>query len=121
LAYQEVPKYSDFNFTFPFAIEYDPNKDYDQTVLNDIAEKCGLTGAEKQPINLFYDIKLTAQVLFIKVHPTISSSTTFDCPLNVCIGMEEEYYLYLFSLTVFSPFFRMVHWMVSERIHHQRL
>ncbi|KAI8883831.1 hypothetical protein K501DRAFT_294418 [Backusella circina FSU 941] len=82
LAYQDVPKYSDFNFTFPFAIEYDPNKDYDQTVLNDIADKCGLTGSEKQPINLYYDIKLTAQVLFIKVHPTISSSTTFDCPLN---------------------------------------
>jgi hypothetical protein len=85
LAEQFVPKYSNFNFTFPFAIQYNPNIDVDQSMLSEIAEKCGLTGGEKQDITVDYTIHLTAKVLFIKVHPTISSSATFACPLDVSI------------------------------------
>jgi hypothetical protein len=52
-------------------------------MLNEIATKCGLTGEEKQDITVNYTIRLTAKVLVIKVHPTISSSATFACPLDV--------------------------------------
>lgn len=54
-------------------------------MLMDIADKCGLTGGEKQDITVRYTIHLTAKVLVIKVHPTISSSATFACPLDVSI------------------------------------
>ncbi|KAI9485321.1 MAG: hypothetical protein EXX96DRAFT_544726 [Benjaminiella poitrasii] len=82
LASQFVPKYSHFNFTFPFAIQYDPSQDTDQSVLNDLVSKCGLTGGEQQDLTIDYQIKLTAKVLVIKVHPTISSSATFACPIS---------------------------------------
>ncbi|CEG75272.1 hypothetical protein RMATCC62417_10342 [Rhizopus microsporus] len=82
LAEQFVPKYSNFNFTFPFAIQYNPTLDTDQSVLSDLASKCGLTGEKKQDITVDYTIHLTARVLFIKVHPTIDSSATFACPIS---------------------------------------
>ncbi|CAO3679280.1 unnamed protein product [Rhizopus stolonifer] len=82
LAEQFVPTYSHFNFTFPFAIEYDTTLDADQSVLNDIVSRCGLTGEEKQDLTIDYSIQLTAKVLFIKISPTISSSTSFTCPIS---------------------------------------
>ncbi|KAF1800514.1 hypothetical protein V8B55DRAFT_1535422 [Mucor lusitanicus] len=82
LAEQNVPKYSNFNFTFPFSLEYNPSYDADQSVLNDLVEKCGLSGGEKKDITIDYTIRLTAKVLVIKVHPTISSSATFACPID---------------------------------------
>ncbi|KAI8638976.1 hypothetical protein BD408DRAFT_422229 [Parasitella parasitica] len=82
LAEQNVPKYSNFNFTFPFALEYDPSYDKDQSVLTDLVDKCGLSGNEKKDITIDYTIRLAAKVLFITVHPTISSSATFACPIN---------------------------------------
>ncbi|CAO3621201.1 unnamed protein product [Mucor hiemalis] len=82
LAQQEVPKYSNFNFTFPFALQYNPSYDLDQSVLGDLVEKCGLSGGSKSDITIDYTIRLTAKVLVIKVHPTISSSATFACPLD---------------------------------------
>ncbi|KAI8366798.1 uncharacterized protein BYT42DRAFT_587910 [Radiomyces spectabilis] len=78
----DVPKYTDFNFTFPFAIVYSPTFDRDQSVLNSIANKCGLTGGSVQDITVDYTIQLTAKVLFVTVHPTIDSSSTFKCPLT---------------------------------------
>lgn len=83
LASQYVPKYSNINFTFPFALEYDTSQNTDTTVINALIDKCGLTGNEKQPITIDYTITLAAKVLFITVHPTISSSSTFECPLDV--------------------------------------
>ncbi|KAI8991836.1 hypothetical protein BDF20DRAFT_810957 [Mycotypha africana] len=85
LEQQAVPKYSHFNFTFPFHIEYNPDIDLDQSILTDIADKCGLTGGKKQDITIDYTIHLTAKVLMVKVHPTISSSATFVCPIDVRI------------------------------------
>ncbi|KAI8391186.1 uncharacterized protein BYT42DRAFT_490379 [Radiomyces spectabilis] len=88
LPYQYVPKQSDFNFTYPFAIKYNPSQDSDQTILDSIADKCGLTGGGKQDLNIDYDIHLTAKVLFVTVHPTISSSASFPCPLDVSFAPQ---------------------------------
>ncbi|KAG0946143.1 hypothetical protein G6F57_002786 [Rhizopus arrhizus] len=82
LAEYFVPTYSNNNFTFSFAIQYNPTLDTDQSILNDLASKCGLTGEEKRDITVEYTIHLTAKVLFIKVNPTISSSATFACPIS---------------------------------------
>jgi hypothetical protein len=91
LAYQELPKYSDFNFTFPFSIVYDPLEDPDQTILNDLAEKCGLTGDEPTDLTIAYTIHVTAKVLFVSVHPTIDSQSTFPCPIQVSSNASTEY------------------------------
>ncbi|KAG0170717.1 hypothetical protein DFQ30_002098, partial [Apophysomyces sp. BC1015] len=82
LDYQVLPKYSNLNFTFPFAIRYTPDNDRDQVVLSTIADKCGLTGEAKQDLTVEYTIELAATVLFITVHPSISSTNTFACPLD---------------------------------------
>ncbi|KAI8329232.1 hypothetical protein BC941DRAFT_210832 [Chlamydoabsidia padenii] len=82
LAYQELPKYSDFSFTFPFSIVYDPLTDPDQTILNDLAVKCGLTGEKPTDLTIAYTIHVTAKVLFVSVHPTIDSQSTFPCPIQ---------------------------------------
>ncbi|KAG2200544.1 hypothetical protein INT47_012330 [Mucor saturninus] len=96
LAEKFVPTYSDLNFTFPFAIEYNPNIDTDQSVLSDLAEKCGLTGGPKSDITIDYTIHLSAKVLVIKVNPTISSSATFPCPLDVSAKKKKSIYTWLF-------------------------
>ncbi|KAI8059762.1 hypothetical protein BDF21DRAFT_348336 [Thamnidium elegans] len=82
LAQKFIPSHTDLNFTFPFAIQYNPTYDTDQSVLSDLAEKCGLTGGPKSDITIDYTIRFQAKVLVIKVHPTISSSATFTCPLD---------------------------------------
>lgn len=76
------------NFTFPFAIQYNPTYDTDQSVLSDLAEKCGLTGGPKSDITIDYTITFQAKVLVITVNPTISSSATFACPLDVNISFN---------------------------------
>ncbi|KAI8329168.1 hypothetical protein EDC96DRAFT_529727 [Choanephora cucurbitarum] len=79
---QYLPRYSKFNFTFPFALQYNPTLDTDQSVLNDLVQKCGLTGGPAEDITVDYKIQLAAKVLFITVHPTIASSASFACPLD---------------------------------------
>jgi hypothetical protein len=83
LAYQDLPKYSDFSFIFPFSIVYDPMTDPDQIILNDLADRCGLTGGEPRDLSIAYTIHVTAKVLFVSVHPTINSQSTFPCPIQV--------------------------------------
>jgi hypothetical protein len=71
------------NFTFPFSIEYDPTTDKDQAILSDIATKCGLLGGQKEQLTVNYQIRLAVKVLFVTVHPTVTSSASFDCPIQV--------------------------------------
>lgn len=80
--HQYVSPHANENFSFPFAIEYDPFGPSHETILNLLIEKCGLTGGQPQDLNIDYTIHLTAKVLFVTVHPTIQSSTTFKCPLQ---------------------------------------
>ncbi|KAI9489438.1 hypothetical protein BDB00DRAFT_932022 [Zychaea mexicana] len=82
-----VESNSNANFTFPFAINYDPFSASHTTILNVLIDKCGLTGGEAQDLTVDYTINLAAKVLFVKVHPTISSSATFKCPLTEDQGL----------------------------------
>ncbi|KAG0163940.1 hypothetical protein DFQ30_010746 [Apophysomyces sp. BC1015] len=92
LNYEHVSPKSNYSFTFPFEMVYNPTLDTDQVVLNSIAEKCGLLGDKPQDLTINYDIHVTAKVLFITVHPTISSSATMPCPLqnSVLPGMSSD-------------------------------
>ncbi|KAG2225373.1 hypothetical protein INT45_005617, partial [Circinella minor] len=80
--YQHIESHSDSNFTFPFAINYDPFSDSHKTILNILIDKCGLAGGETQDLTVDYTINLTAKLLFVKVNPTINSSASFKCPLT---------------------------------------
>ncbi|KAH8555303.1 hypothetical protein BGW37DRAFT_132418 [Umbelopsis sp. PMI_123] len=83
LASQFVSSNAITNFTFPFSIDYDPTTDLNSAMLEDIATKCGLLGGTKQPLTINYKINLAVKVLFITVHPSVSSSASFDCPIEV--------------------------------------
>ncbi|CAO3625740.1 unnamed protein product [Cunninghamella blakesleeana] len=82
LGKQDLPKYSNFSFVFPFSIIYDPVVDKDQRVLTDLATRCGLTGEQPQDLHIAYTIRVAARVLFVTVHPTISSQSQFPCPIQ---------------------------------------
>ncbi|KAI9308555.1 hypothetical protein BJ944DRAFT_195794 [Cunninghamella echinulata] len=82
LGKQDLPQYSNFTFIFPFSIIYDPVTDPTQVVLTDLATRCGLMGDEPQPLTISYTIRVAARVLFVTVHPTISSQSTFPCPIQ---------------------------------------
>jgi len=82
LASQGVSSNAVTNFTFPFSIVYDPAVDTNQAILTDIATKCGLLGGPKQQLTINYKIQLAVKVLFITVYPTVSSSASFDCPIQ---------------------------------------
>ncbi|GAB5587822.1 hypothetical protein Unana1_02722 [Umbelopsis nana] len=82
LASQGVASNAVTNFTFPFSIQYDPTNDKNQAMLSDIATKCGLLGGQKKPLTVNYKLQLAVKVLFVTVHPTVSSSASFDCPIQ---------------------------------------
>jgi hypothetical protein len=89
LANQFVSSNAITNFTFPFSIQYDPTTDTNNAMLTDIATKCGLLGGTKQPLTINYKINLAVKVLFITVHPTVSSSANFDCPITVSFFLSR--------------------------------
>ncbi|ORY98543.1 hypothetical protein BCR43DRAFT_562021 [Syncephalastrum racemosum] len=80
--HQYVPRYSNFNFTYPFAIKYNAAQDTDRTLLHLLVQKCGLTGGQPQQLTINYVINLAVKVLFVTVHPTITDSTSFVCPVQ---------------------------------------
>ncbi|KAI8329518.1 hypothetical protein BC941DRAFT_442647 [Chlamydoabsidia padenii] len=79
---QWIPAKTNLTFTYPFQINYDPSMDSDQSVLSSLTDKCGLTGDKAQDLSIDYTIQLDASALFVTIHPTISSSAQFPCPLN---------------------------------------
>ncbi|CAO3618285.1 unnamed protein product [Cunninghamella blakesleeana] len=76
-----IPKQSNLTFSYPFEIQYNPSLDIDQYVLTSLMDKCGLSGETPQDLSIQYDIKLAASALFVTLHPTISSSAQFKCPI----------------------------------------
>ncbi|KAK4058902.1 hypothetical protein OIO90_000348 [Microbotryomycetes sp. JL221] len=77
-----IPKMSNNTIHFPFAVNYTTSYDSDGSVLQDIAQKCGFTGASASKIKINYKIALKMNVLSLKITPSFSSSASFDCPLS---------------------------------------
>jgi hypothetical protein len=44
--------------------------------------KCGFTGVREQDIKVNYDLTLRFKLLLITIAPTVSSSTSFACPIK---------------------------------------
>lgn len=80
-----IPTNSDYNFTFPFTIRYDTQSASSSLMLNTLLTDCGLYGGEQSDIHVDYTIQLAARVLFVTIHPNLSGSTSFACPLSVSI------------------------------------
>jgi len=69
------------NFTFPFALTYNPLSDSSGQVLADIATKCGV-GGHRSDLSVNYQLTLGIQVLLFTVSPVISNVFTFACPIQ---------------------------------------
>jgi hypothetical protein len=71
------------NLTFPFSITYDPSTDMDQSILNDIASRCGLLGDAKRPISISYAVTLYIRIIFVTITPpSIRQNTSIECPIQ---------------------------------------
>ncbi|KAI7849128.1 hypothetical protein BDC45DRAFT_292671 [Circinella umbellata] len=79
---EKIPTNSDYNFTYPFSIEYDTQSSQSQVMLNTLMEKCGLYGGDAQDITVNYSINVNARVLFVKLNLDLGGSATFGCPLT---------------------------------------
>ncbi|KAI9254437.1 hypothetical protein BDA99DRAFT_518403 [Phascolomyces articulosus] len=79
---EKIPTNSNYNFTYPFSIEYDTQSTQSQVMLNTLMTKCGLMGGEAQDITVDYSINVNARVLFVKLNLDLGGSATFGCPLT---------------------------------------
>ncbi|KAF1800735.1 hypothetical protein FB192DRAFT_1382102 [Mucor lusitanicus] len=77
---------------YPFQIDYNPSDPNSRYLLSSISDKCGFTGNTPSDIDISYEVSLNAQVLFVHVSPTISSSASFACPFQVilCVRVCNE-------------------------------
>jgi hypothetical protein len=69
------------NFTFPFALTYDPSSDTSGQVLADIATKCGV-GGQRSDISVNYKLTLGIRILLFTLSPVVSNVFTFACPIK---------------------------------------
>ncbi|GAA93475.1 uncharacterized protein L969DRAFT_86180 [Mixia osmundae IAM 14324] len=77
-----IPSRSNTTFDFPFLLNYTGAEDPNSVILTDIATKCGYIGSSTSQIDVDYTLLLDLKVLAFKIHPTVSSSASFDCPLT---------------------------------------
>ncbi|CAI2190147.1 11565_t:CDS:2 [Funneliformis geosporum] len=67
---------------FPFSVNYDKDIDPGFVILFDIARKCGLTGGEKEKLEIDYKLTLTIKVLLITINPSFDKKAMIDCPIK---------------------------------------
>ncbi|KAI9481534.1 MAG: hypothetical protein EXX96DRAFT_567078 [Benjaminiella poitrasii] len=71
------------NFTFPFSINYDPQKDGNFAMLTDIVSKCGLLEpSKKEDLYIEYDLIPTIRIAGIGISPVVHQSSHFPCPIS---------------------------------------
>ncbi|KAI0727231.1 hypothetical protein C8Q72DRAFT_876512 [Fomitopsis betulina] len=71
------------NFTFPLNLEYNITGTSNTKVLVDLATKCGvIPGTSKSDITVDYTATVGVRILAVPVKPTISSSFSFECPID---------------------------------------
>ncbi|KAL1917073.1 uncharacterized protein VTP21DRAFT_5271 [Calcarisporiella thermophila] len=77
-----IGSHSNTTFVFPFSVDYDPTIDQNKVMLRDIADRCGLLGSPKRPLQIKYDLTLFVHLLVATISPTIPLSTSLDCPIQ---------------------------------------
>ncbi|KZT68124.1 hypothetical protein DAEQUDRAFT_671885 [Daedalea quercina L-15889] len=71
------------NITFPLDLKYNITGSSNTEVLLDLAKKCGIvSGSSKTDITVNYKATVGVRILAIPVKPTISSSFSFECPID---------------------------------------
>ncbi|ORZ21239.1 hypothetical protein BCR42DRAFT_407142 [Absidia repens] len=74
---------------FPFTLEFDALGSTTKPIINDLLNKCGITGGEKQDITINYDVTPNINIIGIPISFTISSSSSFACPDDVAKGVSD--------------------------------
>ncbi|KAF9278679.1 hypothetical protein BGZ68_008424 [Mortierella alpina] len=78
------PKRSTTALHFPINATYDSTQDVGHKVVQDILNRCGLTGSTKTQLTINYDLKLTIKIIGISISPTIKNQhVNFPCPDNI--------------------------------------
>ncbi|KAI8099100.1 uncharacterized protein BX664DRAFT_320386 [Halteromyces radiatus] len=77
-----INPYSVTNITFPFQIMYNPNN-ATAGMLQDIVDKCGLSGFPAKDIDVYYDLTPTVRLFGIfPLSITIRRQVSFPCPIE---------------------------------------
>ncbi|CAO3609662.1 unnamed protein product [Cunninghamella blakesleeana] len=84
-----IGSYSVTNIIFPFTLHIDATNPTTFPVVNDLLTRCGITGGQRQPIKINYDITPTIKIIGIPISITISSSSSFDCPESASSGVAD--------------------------------
>ncbi|KAG0225061.1 hypothetical protein BGW42_004692 [Actinomortierella wolfii] len=80
----KFPAKSTTNLAFPLNATYSATQDVGYTVVSDIANRCGLTSAQRQKLQINYDLTLTLKIIGISISPTIKNQhVDFNCPPNI--------------------------------------
>ncbi|CAG8526770.1 11418_t:CDS:2 [Paraglomus brasilianum] len=68
----------------PFSIDYNTNRDYNLPIINDIINKCGFTGNKPLPLQIYYTVKFTQDIIvFITLSVNdCNGFTDIDCPFK---------------------------------------
>lgn len=75
--------HSQRNFTFPFSFVYDKTADPNETLINDLVNKCGfIDPSTKTDLTINYELNLKLKIAFLKVGPSFGGSTNFACPVT---------------------------------------
>lgn len=75
-----ISSYKVTNISFPFSIEIDAANSESQAIVQDLLDKCGLTGGTAQQITIDYDVTPTLRIIGIPISFTISNNAKIDCP-----------------------------------------
>ncbi|KAG0204913.1 hypothetical protein BGX28_003292 [Mortierella sp. GBA30] len=69
---------------FPISASYSSSQDTGFTVVQDIFNRCGVTGGTKGQLTINYDLKLTIKIIGISISPTIKNQhSNFACPDDI--------------------------------------
>ncbi|CAO3595977.1 unnamed protein product [Absidia cylindrospora] len=77
-----INPYSITNFTFPFQVQYNPNNET-AGMLQDIVDRCGLSGFPARDITVLYDLTPTVKLFgFFPLSLTIRRQANIPCPID---------------------------------------
>jgi hypothetical protein len=73
---------SQTNFTFPFTLSYNSTQAQANAIFSDLATKCGVSGGKTSNLKIDYKIILGIRILMAVIHPVISNTFSFPCPIT---------------------------------------
>ncbi|KAJ1953351.1 hypothetical protein IWQ62_006011 [Dispira parvispora] len=85
-----IEKQATTTLNFPVTLTYDPSKDPQHKVFDDLMDKCGFTGTRSQ-LTVDYEVKVYFKIIgSIQVTPTVRNSASFDCPIPDISSLQVD-------------------------------